>query len=326
MVLVDVYPAAKLTHVAMVLASGGLFFVRGAAVLAGAGWAMARPLRLLSYAIDTVLLAAGLSLLAMLQLNPFVVTWLGVKLALLSIYIILGSMALKRARSARIAWFAAAVRCYAFMISVARSRDPMAYASALSERAESLRTGREPVVARSPLMGVLVTRRRTLLHARTDSAPPQLVGSTPFGRRPHALLDTRIPQACKDAGSAQRRCAADLAILSDKPPGSLGFPARGTELGAQVATCVRASRESKGLPRARLLGRLYDAIVAKGGSADAAASNATPACGFNGLADDDHRPVVAPSWIAESQRPAARRCGAFLGDTAAGAMRAPQRR
>ena len=55
---------------------------------------MARPLRVLSYAIDTALLAAGLGLAVMLRLNPLVVSWLGVKIGLLSIYIVFGSMAL----------------------------------------------------------------------------------------------------------------------------------------------------------------------------------------------------------------------------------------
>lgn len=124
----DIHAVARLTHVALVFASGGLFVVRGSAVLAGAGWAMAKPLRLSSYAIDTALLGAGLALLAMLELSPLAVPWLGVKLGLLPIYIVLGSMALKRARSARILWFAAAVLCYTFMISVARTRDPLGFA------------------------------------------------------------------------------------------------------------------------------------------------------------------------------------------------------
>ena len=127
MALVDLYALAKPSHVALVLASGGLFVVRGLAVLAGAGWAMARPVRLASYAVDTGLLAAGVALVAMLRLNPVEVPWLGVKLAMLPVYIVLGSMALKRARTARVAWLAAAVACYAFMISVARTRDPLGF-------------------------------------------------------------------------------------------------------------------------------------------------------------------------------------------------------
>ena len=127
MALADFYAVVKPAHVALALASGGLFAVRGTAVLAGAPWAMARSVRLTSYSIDTALLFAGVTLLALLRLNPFSTPWLGVKLALLPVYIVFGSMALKRARSARILWFAAAVLCYALMISVARSHDPLGF-------------------------------------------------------------------------------------------------------------------------------------------------------------------------------------------------------
>ena len=43
--VVERYPVVKPIHVALVLASGGLFVVRGIGVLAGSGWAMVRPLR-----------------------------------------------------------------------------------------------------------------------------------------------------------------------------------------------------------------------------------------------------------------------------------------
>ena len=125
--LVELYPVVKPVHVALVLASGALFVVRGAAVLAHKPWGMERPLRVSSYAIDTGLLVAGLLLLAMLRMNPVATPWLGVKLTLLPVYIVLGSMALKRARSARAAWFAAALLVYAFMISVARSHQPWGF-------------------------------------------------------------------------------------------------------------------------------------------------------------------------------------------------------
>ena len=121
------YFEIKMVHVAAVLASGGLFALRGALVLAGVKWAMAAPLRYLSYTIDTVLLTAALMLLTALKLNPFVVPWLSVKLALLVVYVVLGSLALKRARSrrARAIWYAAALATFAFMYFVARAHHPL---------------------------------------------------------------------------------------------------------------------------------------------------------------------------------------------------------
>jgi uncharacterized membrane protein SirB2 len=121
------YLQIKLVHIAAVLASGGLFALRGALVLAGVRWAMAAPLRYLSYSIDTVLLTAALMLLTALRLNPFAVPWLSVKLALLVVYVVLGSLALKRARSprARALCYVSALATFAFMYFVARSHHPL---------------------------------------------------------------------------------------------------------------------------------------------------------------------------------------------------------
>jgi uncharacterized membrane protein SirB2 len=113
-------------HVAAVMASGGLFALRGAGVLAGARWPMFAPLRYLSYTIDTVLLTAALMLATILHQYPFVHAWLTVKVLLLVGYIVLGTLALKRARTRRArAWcFAAAVLLYLFIASVARAHSP----------------------------------------------------------------------------------------------------------------------------------------------------------------------------------------------------------
>lgn len=121
------YLQIKMVHIAAVLASGGLFALRGALVLGGVKWAMAAPLRYLSYTIDTVLLTAALMLLTALKLNPFVVPWLSVKLGLLVVYVVWGSLALKRARSprARALFYAAALATFAFMYFVARAHHPL---------------------------------------------------------------------------------------------------------------------------------------------------------------------------------------------------------
>src|SRR6185503_10345678 len=65
--VIEFYPQIKYVHVAAVIASGVLFFVRGLGLNLGAGWMMAAPLRYLSYTIDTVLLTAALMLATILQ-------------------------------------------------------------------------------------------------------------------------------------------------------------------------------------------------------------------------------------------------------------------
>lgn len=46
--MIEFYPEIRFAHIAAVVASGGLFFVRGLANAAGAAWARAAPLRYLS--------------------------------------------------------------------------------------------------------------------------------------------------------------------------------------------------------------------------------------------------------------------------------------
>ncbi len=71
-------------------------------------------LRYLSYAIDTTLLTAALMLVTILHQYPFVQAWLTVKVLLLVVYVVLGSLALKRATTRRAqvgCFFAAMARC-----------------------------------------------------------------------------------------------------------------------------------------------------------------------------------------------------------------------
>jgi uncharacterized membrane protein SirB2 len=58
------YLLLKHSHVGLVAASGSLFALRGVAVLIGARWPMHAGVRTASVAIDTLLLAAGVSLFA----------------------------------------------------------------------------------------------------------------------------------------------------------------------------------------------------------------------------------------------------------------------
>jgi uncharacterized membrane protein SirB2 len=124
--VIEFYPEIRWVHIAAVLTSGALFALRGAAMLAGARWYMAAPLRYLSYTVDTVLLTAALMLATILHQYPFVHGWLTTKVLLLFVYVVLGSYALKRGstRALRARSYVAALMVYAFIISVARAHDP----------------------------------------------------------------------------------------------------------------------------------------------------------------------------------------------------------
>lgn len=128
--MLEFYPQIKWVHIACVLASGGLFALRGALVQLGhAGVAHWAGLRWLSYAIDTTLLTAALMLLSMLPGALFANGWLLTKLALLCIYIGLGAFALSRARTAggRLACFVGALAVYGTVVGIARMHHPLGW-------------------------------------------------------------------------------------------------------------------------------------------------------------------------------------------------------
>ena len=127
--MIEFYPQIRAVHIGAVIASGALFALRGAGVLSGARWPMAAPLRYLSYSIDSVLLTAALMLIAVLPAAGFANHWLTVKLTLLVLYVVLGSLALKRGRSARVRalCFAAALAVFAGMVGIARTHQPLGW-------------------------------------------------------------------------------------------------------------------------------------------------------------------------------------------------------
>ncbi|ANO52551.1 hypothetical protein BA177_16385 [Woeseia oceani] len=124
--MMEFYPDIKFVHVTAVLASGTIFLLRGVALQTGGKWAMAAPMRYLSYSVDTVLLTAALMLLTILPSALYVNGWLLLKISLLVVYVSLGTFALKRGRTARtrLMCFVSALFVYACMYMIARTHDP----------------------------------------------------------------------------------------------------------------------------------------------------------------------------------------------------------
>ena len=126
MALVNWFPQILAAHVGAVVISGTLFTLRGLARMADWRIANHAAVRYFSYLNDTVLLGAAILLTAIVHQYPLLDAWLTVKVALLLVYIALGSIALKRGRTPRVraAAYVAALTTFGFIVSVAITQNP----------------------------------------------------------------------------------------------------------------------------------------------------------------------------------------------------------
>ena len=114
-------------HIGAVMLSGSLFLIRVIGHnLLNARWPMYAPLRYLVWTVDTVLLTAALMLMTIIQQFPFVDAWLTMKVVLLIAYIVIGWWAFRAARKkVRIICSVAALMTFVFIITVARTHNPL---------------------------------------------------------------------------------------------------------------------------------------------------------------------------------------------------------
>lgn len=121
------YLALRNVHIACALLTIALFVLRGGLMIAGSPWLQTPVLRYLPHVIDTVLLSTALMLLGIVHQYPFVHGWLTVKVVLLVVYIVLGSIAIKRGRTRteRVVAFVAALATVGFIYTVARAHHPL---------------------------------------------------------------------------------------------------------------------------------------------------------------------------------------------------------
>lgn len=118
------YLALKHLHVSCVLLSGLGFCLRGLWMLRASPWLTRRLTRIVPHVVDTLLLGSALALAAWSGQWPFRMDWLTAKFGGLLIYIMLGSLALKRGptQAVRTACFGLALLTYGYIVSVALSR------------------------------------------------------------------------------------------------------------------------------------------------------------------------------------------------------------
>lgn len=120
------YLALRHLHVTCVILSGLGFALRAYGMARAAAWRQARLARVLPHVIDTILLGSAIGLAVWSGQYPFAVDWLTAKFFGLLSYIVLGTLALRRAptRQARLACVPLALAAYAYIVSVALTRSP----------------------------------------------------------------------------------------------------------------------------------------------------------------------------------------------------------
>lgn len=123
------YVLLKGIHVAFAVLSLLGFVLRFGAMLRGAAWLSSRSARTLPHVVDTVLLASAIALAWKMDAVPGRDAWLTAKIVALLVYIVLGSIALKRGRTMTIRAVAgiAALLVFWYIVSVALGKSVLGF-------------------------------------------------------------------------------------------------------------------------------------------------------------------------------------------------------
>jgi uncharacterized membrane protein SirB2 len=121
------YLAIKHLHITFVALSGSLFLLRGIWALRESDMLQQRWVNVLTHVIDTLLLGCALIMVFWSGQYPFVQPWLTAKVLALLVYIGLGTVALERGKTRTVrSWtFAAALATFAYIVTVALTRQVM---------------------------------------------------------------------------------------------------------------------------------------------------------------------------------------------------------
>jgi uncharacterized membrane protein SirB2 len=119
----------KQLHLSTIALTLALFVLRGIWMMAESPRLQARWVRIVPHINDSLLLASGIGLAVLTQQYPLVHGWLTAKFFALILYIVLGTVALKRGktRNQRIAAWIAALLVFGYMVAVALTHDPFPF-------------------------------------------------------------------------------------------------------------------------------------------------------------------------------------------------------
>ena len=117
----------KTLHISSAVISYTLFFLRGIWLLNDAAIMRQRWVRIAPHIVDTLLLSSALALAYTIAQYPFVDAWLTAKVLALLLYIVLGSVTLKYAktRTLRVVSWLAAQAVFGYIVLVALGHNPL---------------------------------------------------------------------------------------------------------------------------------------------------------------------------------------------------------
>lgn len=118
------YEMLKMIHVSCAILSISGFALRGFWMLRASPLLASLPARVLPHVIDTLFLLSGIGLVALLDLPILQLPWLTAKILLLVVYILLGTIALKRGktRHMRVLAFILALLTFSWIAGIATSK------------------------------------------------------------------------------------------------------------------------------------------------------------------------------------------------------------
>lgn len=118
----------KTIHLTCAILSISGFLVRGYWMLTGSPLLQAHVTKILPHLVDTILLVSAVWMTIIIQQFPFVNAWLTAKLMALVVYILFGTVALKRGKTKGIRTLSlfGAVSVFFYIVAVALAHDPLA--------------------------------------------------------------------------------------------------------------------------------------------------------------------------------------------------------
>lgn len=117
----------KYIHISCVLVSYLLFFVRGVWMLRASPILQHRWVKVVPHVVDSALLLSAIILATLLSVSPLSSGWLLAKIIALLLYILLGTIAIKRGKTREIrlaAWLAAQL-VFIYIVSVALTHNAL---------------------------------------------------------------------------------------------------------------------------------------------------------------------------------------------------------